>query len=58
MNLPWTKINPLTPEMLQNSVTDLHNLHILNYAPISQEPVFSFHFIDISFLQVFQFRNP
>lgn len=36
MNLHQAKINPLTPEMLQNYVTDLHDLHILRGTPRSQ----------------------
>jgi hypothetical protein len=30
MNMHQAKINPLTPEMLQNSNTDLHDLHIID----------------------------
>jgi len=30
INLDPVKINPMTPEMLQNSVTDLHDLRIID----------------------------
>jgi hypothetical protein len=33
MNLHQAKINLLTPEMLQNYDTDLHDLHIYRYCP-------------------------